>query len=75
MPLADYDLKVTMTFDGSTAVDYPMVQVRQTSAAWQSMEEYGSGTGYIGDDGPTLVLGGSVIASDISQPIIVKGLV
>ena len=73
MPLADYDLKVTMTFDGSTAVDYPMVQVRQTSAAWQSNGgEYGSGTGYIGDDGPTLVLGGSVIASDINQPIVVK---
>ena len=73
MPLADYDLKVSMTFDGSTAVDYPQVQVRHTSAAWQSNGgEYGSGTGYVGDDGPTLVLGGSVIASDINQPIIVK---
>ncbi|MEC8352458.1 MAG: hypothetical protein VXZ65_04455, partial [Candidatus Thermoplasmatota archaeon] len=73
MPLADYDLKVTMTFDGSTVVDYPVVQVRHTSAAWQSNGgEYGSGSGYIGDDGPTLVLGGSVIASDINQPIIVK---
>ena len=77
MPLADYDLKVTMTLDGSTAVDYPMIQVRHTSAAWQSNGgEYGSGSGYIGDDGPTLVLGGSVIASDINQPIILKrGLV
>ena len=73
MPLADYDLKVTMTLDGSTAVDYPMIQVRHTSAAWQSNGgEYGSGSGYIGDDGPTLVLGGSVIASDINQPIILK---
>ena len=73
MPLADYDLKVTMTLDGSIAVDYPMIQVRHTSAAWQSNGgEYGSGSGYIGDDGPTLVLGGSVIASDINQPIILK---
>ena len=73
MPLADYDLKVTMTLDGSVAVDYPMIQVRHTSAAWQSNGgEYGSGSGYIGDDGPTLVLGGSVIASDINQPIILK---
>ena len=71
MPLADYDLKVTMTLDGSIAVDYPMIQVRHTSAAWQSNGgEYGSGSGYIGDDGPTLVLGGSVIASDINLSLI-----
>ena len=33
MPLADFDLKVTMTYEGSVAIDYPSVSVEHTVAA------------------------------------------
>ncbi|DAC45290.1 MAG TPA: hypothetical protein D7H98_00405 [Candidatus Poseidoniales archaeon] len=73
MPLADFDLKVTMTYEGSVAIDYPSVSVEHTVAAWDSSGGvYGSGSAYIGVDGATMSLGGSTQASDVSSTIILK---
>ena len=73
MPLADFDLKVTMTYEGSVAIDYPGVSVEHTVAAWDSSGgAYGSGSSYIGLDAATMKLGGSIEASDVSASIILK---
>ena len=73
MPLADFDLKVTMTYEGSVAIDYPGVSVEHTVAAWDSSGgAYGSGSSYIGLDAATMKLGGSTEASDVSSSIILK---
>ncbi len=74
MPLADYGLSVTMQLEGSTAIQYPSIEVQQTIASWQSVGgEFGSGSGFIGDGGSTMSLAGSVEANDISRSIILKG--
>ena len=73
MPLADFDLKVVMTYEGSVAIDYPSVSVEHTVAAWDSSGgAYGSGSAYIGLDAATMNLGGSTEASDVSSSIILK---
>ena len=73
MPLADFDLKVTMTYEGSIAIDYPGVSVEHTVATWDSSGgAYGSGSTYIGLDAATMNLGGSTEASDVSSTIILK---
>ena len=73
MPLADFNIKVTMTYEGSIAIDYPGVSVDHTVAAWDSSGgSYGTGSAYIGLDGSTMLLGGSTQASDVSSTIILK---
>tara|TARA_B100001113_G_C21121214_1_gene627475 strand:+ start:714 stop:1928 length:1215 start_codon:yes stop_codon:yes gene_type:complete len=73
MPLADFNLKVTMTYEGSVAIDYPSVGVEHTVATWDSSGgAYGSGNANIGLDAATMKLGGSTEASDVNSQIILK---
>ncbi|MGB0791298.1 MAG: hypothetical protein ACPGQG_02105 [Candidatus Thalassarchaeaceae archaeon] len=73
MPFADYDLDVVMTYEGSDSIDYPVIEVRHTTATWLSVGgEYGSGSAYIGDSGPSMRLGGSTVAQDIDRSVILK---
>ncbi|MEC7706369.1 MAG: hypothetical protein VX723_00230 [Candidatus Thermoplasmatota archaeon] len=65
MPLAEYTISAAMYYEGSeVAIAYPVVEVDNTIATWDSENgQYGGGSAIVGDFGSQITLEGSI--SDI----------
>tara|TARA_B100000959_G_scaffold282705_1_gene349732 strand:+ start:60 stop:1265 length:1206 start_codon:yes stop_codon:yes gene_type:complete len=58
---ADFELDAILSKDGSTAIEFPHVNVVNGEASWDSQSgKYGSGSAIVGDFGSELVLSGSI---------------
>lgn len=67
MPLANYNLTTILSGPGGTAIAYPVVEVVQTVASWDSDGgAYGNGAAIVGDWGSQLQLQGSEEQNEIS---------
>ena len=68
MPFADYTVEAVLMEGNDVAIDYPTITVANTVATWDSNGGlFGSGSGYWGDYGSEVAMGGSVFDANFGK--------
>ena len=68
MPFADFTVEAVLMEGNDVAIDYPTITVANTVATWDSNGGlFGSGSGYWGDYGSEVAMGGSVFDANFGK--------